>query len=108
MIQSGWQNISIFLSTANPLHILYLSQELLNGHIPAELVSSLELSPLCNKPFTNRQSNESAALAERPVAIMALQATASPSAARPLSTILEFLTHTDCFHIHTLPLKMEH
>lgn len=80
MIQLGWQNISIFLSTANPLHILYLRQELLNGHIPAYLVSSLELSPPCNKPFTNSQSNESAALAERPVTIMALQATASPLA----------------------------
>lgn len=78
MIQLAWQNIYIFLSTVNPLHIFYLSLGLLNGHTPACLVSSLELSPPCNKPFTNRQSKENAALAERPVPIMALQATASP------------------------------
>lgn len=73
MIQLGWQNISVFLSTANPLHTLHLTRRLLNGPIAARLVSSLELSP----PRANRQGNEYDARAESPLTIMALQANAS-------------------------------
>ena len=100
MIQLGWQNISIFSLLP---HTLHLSLGLLNGHIAAYLVSSLELSPPRYKPFTNRQSNENAVRAERPVAITALQTNASPLAfltdgSSPFSTVLYF--HTRCFHVH--------
>ncbi|TNN58946.1 hypothetical protein EYF80_030859 [Liparis tanakae] len=78
---------SIFPSTAHPFPIL--PPGLLNGRTAAYLVGSLELSPARNKPLTNSRRNESAARAERPGAITAPRATASPlafssrTAARP-------------------------
>lgn len=109
MIQLGWQNISIFLSTANPFHILYLSVGLLNGHISPYLVSSHELSPPCNKAFSNRRSNESAAWAGGPVAIKALQATASPLAILTVGSSAPFshavVSHRLLSHLKTCTKK---
>lgn len=99
MIQLGWQNISIILSTANPLHTLYLSLRLLNWHIPAHLVFSLELSPPCNNPVPNRQGNKNAARAEWPLAIIALQAAASDGRSAPLNSPV--VSHMLLSHLQT-------
>lgn len=59
MTRLRWQNTSVFLSTADPFHILYLKGCLMGFPLPS--VSSLELPPPCDTPFTNGPGNEDAA-----------------------------------------------